>query len=117
MASVSNIENDESLFLLDEQPPPILQKSESFDDDHKYHGLRSMERILSASSITTLSSQQQQQQPFRSLSAHDLVPSMNTNDFGLPPTHPSRRPTTANTTSTRTSVNDIDTFVRQFEVR
>ncbi|CAF3433752.1 unnamed protein product, partial [Rotaria socialis] len=115
MTSISNIENDESLFLLDEQPPPILQKSESFDDDHKYHGLRSMERILSASSTTTLSSQQQP--PFRSLSAHDLVPSMNTNDFGLPPTHPSRRPTTATTTSTRASVNDIDTFVRQFEVR
>lgn len=113
MTSIPNTEQEESLFLLDEQPPPNLQKSESFDDDHKYQSLKSMERILSASSAISLSNhQQQQQQPYRSLSAHDLAPALHSNDFGLPPANPSRR-----SSSTRNSVNDIDTFVRQFEVR
>lgn len=110
-----NAEQDESLFLLDEQPPAILQKSESFDDDNKNHGLKSLQRILSASS-SLASAIQQPSQPCRSLSAHDLTPPVNLNDFGLPPSCPSRRSTTGITTS-RQNINEIDTFVRQFETR
>jgi hypothetical protein len=117
MSSFPIVEQEESLFLLDEQPPPNLQKSESFDDDNKNNGLKSLQRILSASTSLTSTTHhsQQQQQPYRSLSAHDLTPTLHSNDYGLPPTHQSRRSTTA--TTTRNSTNDIDTFVRQFETR
>jgi len=109
MSSFPIAEHEESLFLLDEQPPANLQKSESFDDDNKNNGLKSLQRILSASSSLT-STNYQQQQPYRSLSAHDLTPPIQSNDYGLPPTQQSRR-------STRTHTNDIDTFVKQFETR
>jgi predicted component of type VI protein secretion system len=109
MSSFPIAEHEESLFLLDEQPPANLQKSESFDDDNKNNGLKSLQRILSASSSLT-STNYQQQQPYRSLSAHDLTPPIQSNDYGLPPTQQSRR-------STRNHTNDIDTFVKQFETR
>jgi hypothetical protein len=114
MSSFPIAEHEESLFLLDEQPPSNLQKSESFDDDNKNNGLKSLQRILSASSSLTSTNyhhQQQQQPPYRSLSAHDLTPQVHSNDYGLPPTQQSRRLTTRNQS------NDIDTFVRQFETR
>jgi hypothetical protein len=101
-------EQEESLFLLDEQPPPNLKKSESFDDDNKNNGLKSLQRILSASSSLTLTSQQQP--PYRSLSAHDLTPPLHVNDYGLPPRQSQRA-------TTRNSTTDIDSFVRQFETR
>ena len=112
MSSFPIAEQEESLFLLDEQPPPNLQKSESFDDNNNNNnsGLKSIQRVLSASS--SLAASQQQPQPYRSLSAHDLAPSSESNDYGLPPSHPSRRSTTA-----RNNINDIDGFVRQFETR
>ncbi|CAF0849754.1 unnamed protein product [Rotaria sordida] len=111
MNSFPMVEQEETLFLLDEQPPPNLQKSESFDDDNKNHGLKSLQRILSASASLASTNQPQ---PYRSLSAHDLTPQLHTNDYGLPPTNPSRRSTTP---TTRNNINDIDTFVRQFEIR
>jgi hypothetical protein len=113
MSSFPIAEHEESLFLLNEQPPSNLQKSESFDDDNKNNGLKSLQRILSASSSLTSTNyhHQQQQPPYRSLSAHDLTPQLHSNDYGLPPTHQSRRLTTRNQS------NDIDTFVRQFETR
>ncbi|CAF0859336.1 unnamed protein product [Rotaria sordida] len=111
MNSFPMVEQEETLFLLDEQPPPNLQKSESFDDDNKNHGLKSLQRILSASALLASTNQPQ---PYRSLSAHDLTPQLHTNDYGLPPTNPSRRSTTP---TTRNNINDIDTFVRQFEIR
>ena len=105
-------EQEESLFLLDEQPPPNLQKSASFDDDdHRSTGLKSLQRMLSASS--SLTSTHVQQAPYRSVSAHDLTPAVRANDHGLPP-HQSRRPTS---TTARSHTNDIDSFVRQFETR
>jgi predicted component of type VI protein secretion system len=112
MSSFPIAEQEESLFLLDEQPPALLQKSESFDDDNKTTGLKSLQRILSASS--SLTSTHYQQPPHRSLSAHDLTPPLQSNDYGLPPTHQSRR---ATTTITRNHTNEIDTFVKQFETR
>lgn len=113
MSSFPIAEQEESLFLLEEQPPPNLQKSESFDDDNKSPGLKSLQRILSASSSLTSTTQPppQQQQPYRSLSAHDLAPVSHSNNYGLPPTNPSRR------SASRNSINDIDSFVRQFETR
>lgn len=114
MSSFPIAEQEESLFLLDEQPPASLQKSESFDDDNKNNGLKSLQRILSASSsLTSTNHNHQQQQPYRSLSAHDLTPPLHSNDYGLPPTNQTRRPTSA----TRNNTNEIDTFVRQFETR
>ena len=104
MSSFPIAEHEESLFLLNEQPPALLQKSESFDDD-KSTGLKSLQRILSASS--SLTSSHHQQPPHRSLSAHDLTPTLD----GLPPAHQSRRSISRNPT------NDIDTFVKQFESR
>jgi hypothetical protein len=115
MNSFPIADHEESLFLLDEQPPPILQKSESFDDENKNNGLKSLQRFLSASSSLTSTNQHYQQQPHRSLSAHDLTPPLQSNDYGLPPTHQTRRSTT--TTITRNNTNEIDTFVRQFESR
>ena len=112
MSSNPIAEQEESLFLLDEQPPANLQKSESFNDDHQTNGLKSLQRILSASSSLT-STNYPQQQPYRSLSAHDLTPPLTTNDYGLPPTHQTRR----SATPTRNTTNDIDSFVRQFETR
>lgn len=111
MSSFPIAEQEESLFLLDEQPPATLQKSESFDDDHKSNGLRSLQRILSASS--SLTSTNHQTQPHRSSSAHDLTNPLTSNDFGLPPMHQNRRPNSV----ARSPTNDIDTFVRQFETR
>ncbi|CAF4756763.1 unnamed protein product [Rotaria sp. Silwood2] len=111
MSSFPIAEQEETLFLLDEQPPPNLQKSESFDDDNKNQSLKSLQRILSASSSLAAINQPQ---PYRSLSAHDLTPQLHTNDYGLPPTNPLRRSTT---TTARNNINDIDTFVRQFEIR
>ena len=111
MSSFPIAEQEESLFLLDEQPPATLQKSESFDDENKSNGLKSLQRILSASSSLTSINHQP---PHRSLSAHDLTPPLHSNDYGLPPTHQSRR---ATTTITRHTTNEIDTFVRQFETR
>ena len=112
MSSYPTADQEENLFLLDEQPPPNLQKSDSFDDDNKANGLKSLQRILSASSSLTATNHHQQQ-PYRSLSAHDLTPPVHSNDYGLPPTQQSRR----STSSTRNNTNDIDTFVRQFETR
>jgi hypothetical protein len=109
MSSFPIAEHEESLFLLNEQPPALLQKSESFDDDNKSTGLKSLQRILSASS--SLTSAHYQQPPHRSLSAHDLAPPVQSNDYGLPPTHQTRRSISRNPT------NDIDTFVKQFESR
>jgi len=108
MSSFPIAEQEESLFLLDEQPPATLQKSESFDDDHKSNGLKSLQRILSASSSLTSTNQ-----PYRSSSAHDLTNPIASNDFGLPPMPQSRRSNSV----TRSSTNDIDAFVRQFETR
>lgn len=112
MSSFPIAEQEESLFLLDEQPPAILQTSESFDEDNKSTGLKSLQRILSASS--SLTSTNPYQPPHRSLSAHDLTPPLHSNDRGLPPTHQSRRSTT---NIPRSNTNDIDNFVRQFETR
>lgn len=112
MSSFPIAEQEESLFLLDEQPPAILQKSESFDEDNKSNGLKSLQRILSASS--SLTSTNNYQPPHRSLSAHDLTPPLHSNGHGLPPTQQSRRSTTS---IPRSNTNDIDTFVRQFETR
>jgi hypothetical protein len=111
MSSFPIADQEDNLFLLDEQPPPNLQKSESFDDDNKTNGLKSLQRILSASSSLTATNHQQQ--PYRSLSAHDLTPPVHSNDYGLPPTNHSRR----SSATARNSTNDIDTFVRQFETR
>lgn len=98
---------DESLFLLDEQPPANLQKSASFDDDeNKTSALRSLERMLSASSLLTSSNGHQA--PHRSLSAHDLMPAAR----GLPP-HQTRR----SSSTIRSQSNDVESFVRQFETR
>ncbi|CAF1426201.1 unnamed protein product, partial [Adineta steineri] len=120
MSSFPIAEQEESLFLLDEQPPPNLQRSASFDDDNKPNSLKSIQRILSVSSSLTTNNryqlpqqQQQQLQPYRSLSAHDLAAPLHSNDYGLPPTHQPRRPSSA----MRNSTNDIDSFVRQFETR
>ncbi|CAF1380629.1 unnamed protein product, partial [Adineta steineri] len=120
MSSFPIAEQEESLFLLDEQPPPNLQRSASFDDDNKPNSLKSIQRILSVSSSLTTNNryqqpqqQQQQLQPYRSLSAHDLAAHLHSNDYGLPPTHQPRRPSSA----MRNSTNDIDSFVRQFETR
>ena len=104
-------EQEESLFLLDEQPPSnLLQRSASFgdDDESKSTGLKSLQRILSASSALTAI---HQPAPHRSLSAHDLTPPMQLNDRGLPPPHQSRH------VAVRNHTNDIDAFVRQFETR
>ena len=111
MSSFPIAEQEETLFLLDEQPPAALQKSESFDDENKSNGLKSLQRILSASSSLASTNYQP---PHRSLSAHDLTPPLHSNDYGLPPTHQPRRGTT---TITRHPTNEIDTFVRQFETR
>jgi len=113
MSSFPIAEQEESLFLLDEQPPSNLQKSASFDDDHKNNSLKSIQRILSASSSLTSTNHHHQQPPYRSLSAHDLTPPLHSNSYGLPPTHQSRR----SPTMIRSSTNDIDSFVRQFETR
>ena len=96
MSSFPHADQEENFFLLDEQPPPNLQKSDSFDDDHKPNGLKSLQRILSASSSLTATNHQQQQ-PYRSLSAHDLAPPIHSNDYGLPPTHQSRRSSSSST--------------------
>lgn len=112
MSSFPIAEQEESLFLLDEQPPPNLQKSASFDDDHKHNSLKSIQRILSASSSLTTTNHYHQP-PHRSLSAHDLAPPLHSNNYGLPPTHQARR----STTIMRSSTSDIDSFVRQFETR
>jgi hypothetical protein len=111
MSSYHLNEQDDGLFLLDEQPPSDLQKSASFDDDeHKPSGLKSLQRMLSVSSSFT--SNNVQQTPYRSLSVHDLTPSQRTNDHLLPPCQPRR-----STSIVRSNVNDMDTFVRQFETR
>ena len=111
MSSLRISEQDESLFLLDEQPPANLQKSASFDDDeNKTSGLKSLERMLSASSLLTSSNAGPT--PYRSLSAHELAPIPRQNDRGLPP-HQSRR----SSSTVRSQTNDIDAFVRQFETR
>ena len=103
MSSYPGVTSDESLFLLDEQPPANLQKSASFDDEeNKSSGLKSLQRILSVSSSMTSTNPVA---AHRSLSAHDLTP-------GLPP-HQSRRATSA----TRPQTSEIDAFVRQFETR
>lgn len=117
MSSFPIAEQEESLFLLDEQPPPNLQRSASFDDDNKPNSLKSIQRILSASSAlttpTTSTNRYAQQPPYRSLSAHDLAPPLPSSDSGLPPTHHARR----SPSTLRSSTNEIDSFVRQFETR
>lgn len=114
MSSYAGVTSDESLFLLDEQPPTNLQKSASFDDEeNKSSGLKSLQRMLSVSSSLTsanvarggTTSANGGVASHRSLSAHDLTP-------GLPP-HQSRRSTSAG----RSQTSDIDAFVRQFETR
>lgn len=107
MSSYPGVTSDESLFLLDEQPPANLQKSASFDDEeNRSSGLKSLQRILSVSSSLTSTNVVAPSAPsHRSLSAHDLAP-------GLPP-HQTRR---SNSTA-RSQTSEIDAFVRQFETR
>jgi hypothetical protein len=97
MTSLFIGEQEETLFLLHEQPPTILQQSESLD------GIKSMQHILSASSSITSTLPNQQQQTSRPLlSSNELIP---------PPLRFSSNQ------SRYTNSNDIDSFVRQFERR
>ncbi len=97
MTSLFIGEQEETLFLLHEQPPTILQQSESLD------GIKSMQQILSASSSITSTLPNQQQQNSRPLlSSNELIP---------PPLRFSSNQ------SRFTNSNDSDSFVRQFERR
>ncbi|CAF1283970.1 unnamed protein product [Adineta steineri] len=99
MTSLLVGDQEESLFLLHEQPPAILQQSESLD------GIKSIQHLLSASSSltsTTLPNQQQQQLHRFATSSHDIIP---------PPVRFSTNQKRHSTT------NEIDSFVRQFERR
>ena len=81
----------ENFFLLNEQPSRNFQQTETFN------GIKSIQRILSASSsILSTQQQQQQQQPHQSLTSRDYTP----------PLHLSSAQS-----------NDIDSYVRHFERR
>lgn len=68
MTTLSVGEQEESLFVRNEQPSAKLQSSESFN------GVNSIHRIYSASSSITLPTlHKQQREPYRSLSTHDLI--------------------------------------------
>ncbi|CAF1345207.1 unnamed protein product [Adineta ricciae] len=98
MTSLLIGEQEESLFLLHEQPPAILQQAESLD------GIKSIQHLLSASSsLASTTLPNRTQQSFRpSTASHEVIP---------PPlrfsTNPSRYPNSS----------DVDSFVRQFEQR
>ena len=97
MTSLFIGEQEESLFLLHEQPPPILQKSESLD------GIKSMQQILSVSSSLTSTLPNQHQQTYRHpSSSHELIP---------PPLRFSSNQ------SRYANSSDTDSFARQFERR
>jgi len=96
MTSLSIGEQDQSLFLLHGQPPANIQQSKNVD------GIKSIQRILSASSsITSTTLPNQPQQPYRSLSSHNLISSLRLSLQQLQSNSP----------------NDIDLLVNQFERR
>jgi hypothetical protein len=94
MTSLSIDGQEENLFLLHEQPSANLQQFEGFN------GIKSIQRIHSASSsITSTTLPNQLKQPSQSLSSHNLIS----------PFHSSSHELQCN------SSNDIDSFVSQFE--
>ena len=98
MTSLLIGEQEESLFLLHEQPPPILQQAESLD------GIKSIQHLLSASSsLASTTLPNRTQQSFRpSTASHEVIP-------------PPLRFSTNH--SRYSNSNDVDSFVRQFEQR
>jgi len=89
-------EQEESLFLLHEQPSVHLQQFENSN------GSKSIQRILSASSsITSTTLPNQLQRPHRSLSSHNLTSPLRLSKHELQSSSP----------------NDINSFVNQFERR
>ncbi|CAF1345256.1 unnamed protein product [Adineta ricciae] len=98
MTSLLIGEQEESLFLLHEQPPTILQQAESLD------GIKSIQHLLSASSsLASTTLPNRTQQSFRpSTASHEVIP---------PPLRFSTNQ------SRYSNSSDVDSFVRQFEQR
>ncbi|UJR09137.1 hypothetical protein I4U23_013383 [Adineta vaga] len=98
MTSLLIGEQEESLFLLHEQPPTILQQSESLD------GIKSIQHLLSASTSLTSTT-------LPNLAQYSLRPSTSSHEVIPPPVRFSSNQ------SRYSNSNEVDSFVRQFERR